>query len=148
MDFKTLLDKKNVSLEELSKTSGISLNIISNIYYKLEKLENQNTQTIEKLANSLNFTKEEFIDLLSSYDKNGLPKDKSYLECGLPEFLEESIEAMKEAWRKIDNDEEYYHWDIDYCNLQTDINIAEVEQIISSEQAWYLREKYLRIERN
>ena len=148
MDFKTLLDKKNVSLEELSKTSGISLNIISNIYYKLEKLENQNTQTIEKLANSLNFTKEEFIDLLSSYDKNGLPKDKSYLECGLPEFLQESIEAMKEAWKKIDNDEEYYHWDIDYCNLQTDINIAEVEQIISSEQAWYLREKYLRIERN
>lgn len=148
MDFKTLLDKKNVSLEELSKTSGISLNIISNIYYKLDKLENHNTQTIEKLANSLNFTKEEFIDLLSSYDKNGLPKDKSYLECGLPEFLQESIEAMKEAWRKIDNDEEYYHWDIDYCNLQTDINIAEVEQIISSEQAWYLREKYLRIERN
>ena len=148
MDFKTLLDKKNVSLEELSKTSGISLNIISNIYYKLDELENHNTQTIEKLANSLNFTKEEFIDLLSSYDKNGLPKDKSYLECGLPEFLQESIEAMKEAWRKIDNDEEYYHWDIDYCNLQTDINIAEVEQIISSEQAWYLREKYLRIERN
>ena len=148
MDFKTLLDKKNMSLEELSKTSGISLNTISDIYYKLDKLENHNTQTIEKLANSLNFTKEEFIDLLSSYDKNGLPKDISYLECGLPEFLEESIEAMKEAWRKIDNDEEYYHWDIDYCNLQTDINIAEVEQIISSEQAWYLREKYLRMERN
>ena len=93
MDFKTLLDKKNVSLEELSKTSGISLNIISNIYYKLDKLENHNTQTIEKLANSLNFTKEEFIDLLSSYDKNGLPKDKSYLECGLPEFLQESIDT-------------------------------------------------------
>ena len=148
MDFKTLLDKKNMSLEELSKTSGISLNTISDIYYKLDKLENHNTQTIEKLANTLNFTKEEFIDLLSSYDKNGLPKDKSYLECGLPEFLQEFIEAMKEAWRKIDNDEEYYHWDIDYCNLQTDINIAEVEQIISSEQAWYLREKYLRIERN
>ena len=148
MDLKTLLDKKNVSLEELSKTSGISLNTISDIYYKLDKLENHNTQTIEKLANALNFTKEEFIDLLSSYDKNGLPKDKSYLECGLPEFLQESIEAMKEAWRKIDNDEEYYHWNIDYCNLQTDINIAEVEQIISSEQAWYLREKYLRMERN
>ena len=94
MDFKTLLDKKNVSLEELSKTSGISLNTISDIYYKLDKLENHNTQTIEKLANALSFTKEEFIDLLSSYDKNGLPKDKSYLECGLPEFLQESIEAM------------------------------------------------------
>ncbi len=28
-------------------------------------------------------------------DGTGLPKDKSYLECGLPEFLLESIQAMK-----------------------------------------------------
>ena len=42
----------------------------------------------------------------------------------------------------------YYHvWDCDYCNLQSDINSAEVNQIISPEQAWYLREKYLRMER-
>lgn len=80
-------------------------------------------------------------------DRLGLPKDKSYLECGLPEFLQESIDVMKSAWEKIDNKVEYLHWDCDYCNLQTDINIAEVEQVISKEQAWFLREKYLRIER-
>lgn len=84
---------------------------------------------------------------VSAYDEAGLPRDKSYLECGLPEFLEMSIRAMKEAWEKLDNGIEYMRWDCDYCNLQTDINNAEVNQIISTEQAWFLREKYLRIER-
>ncbi len=83
----------------------------------------------------------------TEYLHNGLPKDKSYLECGLPDFLRESICAMQEAWDKLERGEEYLRWDCDFCNLQTDINVAEVEQIISTEQAWYLREKYLRIER-
>lgn len=85
---------------------------------------------------------------LPPYDsKTGLPTDKSYLECGLPDFLVEFIEAMKNAWEKLDHGEEYLHWDCDYCSLQSDINSAEVNQIISEEQAWYLREKYLGLER-
>lgn len=83
----------------------------------------------------------------SSYDENGFPKDNSYLECGLPEFLQDSIRAMSDAWRKLDNGEKYMRWDCDYCNLQSDINSAEVNQLISSEQAWFLRNKYLRMER-
>lgn len=79
--------------------------------------------------------------------KMPFPEDQSYLECGLPPFLRGSICAMQQAWEKLDRGEEYDHWDCDYCNLQTDINNAEVNQIISSEQAWYLREKYLRMER-
>lgn len=82
------------------------------------------------------------------YDSDtGLPKDDSYLECGLPDFLQESINAMQAAWDKLDHGEQYLRWDCDFCNLQTDINNAEVNQLISSEQAWHLREKYLRIER-
>ena len=83
----------------------------------------------------------------SEYEETGLPKDRSYLECGLPEFLRDSICAMIKAWEKLDNGQEYMRWDCDYCNLQADINSAEVNQLISSEQAWYLREKYLRMER-
>lgn len=84
----------------------------------------------------------------SDYDSaTGLPVDKSYLECGLPRYLQESLEIMKETWAKLDRGEKYYRWDGDYCSLQTDINCAEVDGEISSEQAWYLREKYLRIER-
>jgi len=61
------------------------------------------------------------------YLDNGLPEDSSYLECGLPDFLHESICAMQEAWDKLERGEEYWHWDCDFCNLQTDINVAEVE---------------------
>lgn len=76
-----------------------------------------------------------------------LPEDDSYMECGLPDFLQISVQTMKDAWNKLDHNIEYLHWDCDYCNLQSDINNAEVNQLISTEQAWYLREKYLRIER-
>ena len=86
--------------------------------------------------------------LLEHYDRDtGLPDEDEYLECGLPVFLQESIAAMQSAWDKLDRGEEYLLWDCDFCNLQTDINNAEVNQLISPEQAWYLREKYLRIER-
>lgn len=84
----------------------------------------------------------------TEYDeKSGLPVDKTYLECGLPEYLQESLRQMKEAWEKVDGGEDYLHWDCDFCNLQSDINSAEVEGMISSQQAWYLREKYLRLVR-
>ena len=76
----------------------------------------------------------------------GLPADRSYLECGLPDFLRESIAQMQAAWDQLDRGEKDLRWVCDYCNLQTDINIAEVNQVISSEQAWYLRERYLRME--
>lgn len=76
----------------------------------------------------------------------GKPIDQSYLEKGLPPFLAESIEQMVLAWKRKET-EGYTDWDCDYCNLQSDINIAEVENLITSDQAWYLREKYLYLER-
>ena len=30
----------------------------------------------------------------------GLPADRSYLECGLPDFLRESIAQMQAAWER------------------------------------------------
>lgn len=78
-------------------------------------------------------------------ETTGLPLDKRYLECDLPEFLQDSIKQMIAAWNKVDNNIPYLQWDCDYCELQSNINVAEVEQMITSEQAWYLREKYLRI---
>mgnify|MGYP000435328038 CR=1 FL=1 len=51
------------------------------------------------------------------------------------------------SWAIIDSGSRDPHWDIYWCNLNADINSAEVERIISPEQAWYLREKYLRMER-
>jgi hypothetical protein len=54
---------------------------------------------------------------------------------------------MKASWEIIDRGEEDLHWDLCWCELNADINSAEVDQVISSEQAWYLREKYLRMKR-
>ena len=51
-------------------------------------------------------------------------------EQNLPEFLQESIQAMVSAWDKLDRGEEYNLWDCDYCSLQSDINSAEVNRII------------------
>ena len=85
---------------------------------------------------------------ISEYDtKTGLPTDETHFECGLPEYLAESLENMKKSWEIIDSGKKDIHWDICWCELNADINSAEVENLISSEQAWYLRQKYLRIEK-
>lgn len=86
--------------------------------------------------------------LATEYDEEtGLPVDRAYLECGLPKYLQDSLMQMQEAWERLDKGEDDLHWDCDFCNVQSDINSAEVEGLISSEQAWYLREKYLRMAR-
>lgn len=64
-----------------------------------------------------------------------------YMEYGLPEWLTKSIQDY------IENKNSSL-WDCYYCELQSDINVAEVEQLITAEQAWYLREKYLEIRRS
>ena len=71
--------------------------------------------------------------------------DDSYLEYGLPDFLNKSIHAFIDGCNKVAAGEEYYKLDCDFCLLQSDINSAEIEQIISPRQAWYLRKKYLGI---
>lgn len=85
---------------------------------------------------------------MNDYDDNtGLPREKNYLECGLPEWLLKSIEEMNTSWKIIDSGERDNHWDAYWCSLNSDINVAEVEKIISPEQAWFLREKYLRMKK-
>lgn len=148
MTFQELLDQKNITRYHLSKTSGVPKTTVTDICTGKSEIERCSAKTVHQLAVALKCTMENIMTLSSEYDlQTGLPKDKSYLECGLPEFLQESIAMMKRAWEKIDAGEKYLHWDGDYCNLQSDINSAEVNQVISEEQAWNLREKYLRIER-
>lgn len=147
MNLQEYLDSMNITKYHLSRISGVPKTTITDICSGKSDIEKCSTKTVMLLAKALNLTMEELIDIASPYDENGMPKDKSYLECGLPEFLRDSIKAMSEAWEKLDNGEKYLRWDCDYCTLQSDINNAEVNLVISSEQAWYLREKYLRIER-
>lgn len=148
MDLQTLLDRKNMTKYQLSKISGIPKTTIIDICAGRSEIERCSARTVQQLAKALDCTMEDIMQLSSPYSiETGLPKDSSYLECGLPVFLQESLHTMRIAWNKIDGGETYLHWDCDYCSLQSDINTAEVNQLISSEQAWYLRERYLRIER-
>mgnify|MGYP000750815629 CR=1 FL=1 len=72
------------------------------------------------------------MELSPAYESDtGLPTDKSYLECGLPDFLMESIARCRRPGTGWIGGEKDLRWDCDYCNLQTDINNAEVNQVIS-----------------
>ena len=75
--------------------------------------------------------------------KTGKPIDKTYLELDLPEPLRYSLKKMKDTLKEIEKGNKPSDWDSNYCELQSDINVAEVEDMISSEQAAYLRSKYL-----
>lgn len=84
-------------------------------------------------------------EFTSDYESDtGLPKDKTYLECGLPPYLQISLDNMKKSWAIEDSGKTDIHWDLYWCELSADINSAEVDKIISNEQASYLRKKYLR----
>ena len=90
--------------------------------------------------------KQERVNTMSEYDsETGLPMDEAYLERGLPEFLQQSLENMKRSWERIDAGERDNHWDIYWCDLNADINCAEVDQLITPRQANYLRREYLRM---
>ena len=147
MNLQTYLDRRNMTKYHLSKISGVPKTTIIDICSGKSDIEKCSAKTVYQLAKALECTMEDIMAMASAGDETGLPQDKSYLECGLPAFLQESLQAMIEAWRKVDSGEKYLRWDCDFCNLQSDINSAEVNQMISTEQAWYLREKYLRIER-
>lgn len=147
MTLQEYLNIRGMTKYQLSKISGVPKTTIMDICSGKSSLERCSAKTILQLSKALNCSMEDIIQLTDKTMDDGKPVDNSYLECQLPEFLQESIDAMKKAWKKLDSGEEYLLWDCDYCNLQTDINIAEVEQMISEEQAWYLREKYLRMER-
>lgn len=147
MNLQTYLDQRNITKYHLSKISGVPKTTIIDICSGKSNIEKCSAKTVHQLAKALECTMEDIMAMSCAYDEIGLPKEKSYLECGLPEFLQESLRAMIEAWRKVDSGEKYLRWDCDFCNLQSDINSAEVNQMISTEQAWHLRVKYLRIER-
>lgn len=151
MTLQNFLDEKNVTKYQLSKVSGVPKTTILDICAGKSAIGKCSAGTIQKIAAALNCSMEEIMQLDEPEHldpKTGLPENKSYLECGLPPYLQKSIESMKKSWEIVDSGKRDLHWDIYWCDLNADINSAEVDHVISSEQAWYLREKYLRMERS
>lgn len=150
MDLNSLIEQKKMTKYRLSQVSGVPKTTVLDICSGKSAIEKCNAKTILQLSKALGCSMEELmmLDETGDYDdKTGLPKDKNYFERGLPEYVRISLENMKNSWEIEDCGGKDLHWDIWWCELNADINSAEVDGIISSEQAWYLRKKYLRMER-
>lgn len=152
MNLQNFIDSKNISKYHLSQISGIPKTTIMDICSGKSSLQKCSAHTVQKLAKALGCTMEYIMSLdtiNSNYDtETGLPKSKKYLERDLPPYLQSSLENMIASWKIVDIGKKDYHWDICWSELNADINSAETEQEISAEQAWYLREKYLRMKRD
>ena len=138
MSLQTILSDKNMSMYRLSQLSGVPKTTVIDICSGKSSIENCNAKTVLQLSKALGCTME---DIMQAADSN------NHYEAGLPAYLCTSLNKMKAAVKKIENGEEYLRYDCDYCELQSDINTAEVGGEISQDQAWYLRNKYLGIKR-
>ena len=149
MTLQTLLDRQDITKYQLSKMSGVPKTTIMDICAGRSSIERCSAKTVQYIARALGCSMEELMELEAptEYDEKGLPSNKLYLECGLPKYLQLSLENMKKSWEIEDSGKRDIHWDLYWCELNADINSAEMDRTISSEQAWYLREKYLRMER-
>lgn len=152
MNLQSYIDSRSITRYRLSQISGVPKTTITDICSGKSTLLNCSARTVWQLAKALDCTMEFIVSLDTAdngYDsETGLPKNKDYLERSLPAYLQSSLENMIASWKILDSGEKDYHWDLTWCELNADINSAEVEQEISSEQAWYLREKYLRMKRD
>ncbi|MBQ9757013.1 MAG: helix-turn-helix transcriptional regulator [Clostridia bacterium] len=151
MTLQALLDNKNITKYHLSKISGVPKTTIIDMCSGKSSIEKCSAKTVWQIAKALQCPMEDImlLDSQNSYDKeSGLPSDKSYLECGLPPYLQKSLDDMIESWKIIDSGGKDGCWDLYWCELNASINSAETDQDISFEQAWYLREKYLRMDRS
>ncbi len=142
LESKELVDKilktRNLTIYRLSKISGIPKTTLVDLANGTTSLYNASLKTVNKLALSLDVTVEELLkgDILVKDNLNDLPP-----------FLINAIKKMERAWEHLEKNDGYTMWDADFCELQSEINIAEVDKIISNERAWELRKRYLKITR-
>lgn len=148
MEWRTMLQKKGLSMYRLSQLSGVPKTTVIDICSGRSTIEKCSGKTIRQLSKSLGCTMEAVMELKpSAYDpESGLPKDDRHLECGIPVFLQNAIAEMEKSWAIEDSGKRDLHWDIVWCELNADINAAETDGLITPKQAWYLRKKYLRME--
>lgn len=135
-----LLQEKGLSRYRLSKESGVPWATLSDICSGKTKFERCSAATLLKLSKALGITMEELMLLETGgdVDAEGKPKDKSYLEAGLPESLQKAIDEYVQGEK-----EQVSHLDCLWGEVYGSINACQWGGRITKEQADYLREKYL-----
>lgn len=146
MSLKEMIEQQHLTRYKVAKMCNIPQSTMRDLCSGKTDIKKASVETLYKLAKAFSISMEELLLKLSIDEKTGKPLDQSYLEYDLPIFLQDSIHQMNESWEKIDVGKEDSIWDCNWCDLQSSINICEVEQLITSEQANFLRKKYLRME--
>ena len=131
MTFGDLLISKNITVYKLSKDSGVPKTTIFDISSGKSNILDCSGRNLLKLSKCLGVSIEDLLNLDQelynpAYDKN------------IPAFLAESIDNIKKAKKKRSSLLDCY---LDETN--SSINVCEIENLISKEQADYLRKKYL-----
>ena len=131
MTFGDLLIKKNYTVYRLSKESGVPKTTIFDISSGKSNILDCSGRNLLKISKCLGVSIEDLLSLDQelynpTYDKN------------IPVFLVESIDNIKKAKKKKSSLIDCY---LDETN--SSINVCEIENLISKEQADYLRKKYL-----
>lgn len=65
------------------------------------------------------------------------------LEHSFPAWLQDSIKRFTDEYHKYQTGVSNTAFDCGILEFQSDINNAEVNDVISSDAAWYIREAYL-----
>ena len=96
MTMQSMLREKNMSMYRLSQISGVPKTTVIDICSGKSDIEGCTAKTVMQLSRALGCTMEELMQIDNArYDRStGLPKDESYLEKGLPAYLQNSITAM------------------------------------------------------
>lgn len=146
MSLKEMIEQQHLTRYKVAKMCNIPQSTMRDLCSGKTDIKKASVETLYKLAKAFSISMEELLLKLSIDEKTGKPLDQSYLEYDLPIFLQDSIHQMNESWERIDAGKEDSIWECNWCDLQSSINICEVEQLITSEQANFLRKKYLRME--
>ena len=126
MTFLDLLAEKRTTVYSLSIKSGIPRSTLTDIASGKADILECSGKTLLAISKSLNVSIEDLLSL-----------EREEAKSLLPGFLFESINDYRKAIRKDSTLLDCYS-----DQLNSNINIAEVENLISKEQANRLRERY------
>ena len=132
MNISDILDKKGYTIYKLSKESGISKTTLFDIFSGKSNILDCRLRVVLKLSKALGVSINDLVSL------DPILYNPSYEE-NLPEFLMKDIKFIKDKRNKNNPLFDCY---LDEAN--SSINVCEIENLISKEQANYLRNKYLR----
>ncbi len=142
MDINDILKEKGMTKYRLSKLSGVPHATLNDLCSGKSCIEKCSAETLYKIAKALQVSMEILIEhaMIDKEEKKEVQmvREEAY-EYGLPEYLQNDLDAYKEALKKGSN-----ILDCLWGELYGSINIAEINDgAITSEHADYLRKKYL-----